>query len=839
MSSSARKGQGKDALSSKEGSNFRQMIQCYERKQYKRGLKLADGILKKHKDHGETMAMKGLILNALKRSEEARELIRAGLKNDLRSHVCWHVYGLFHRSTGDYAEAVKAYSQALRLDPENMQILRDQGLLQMQIRDIKGFSETQRKLLSLKGSNKLAWVGFAVGHHVAGNTGLAVEVLSQYEGTLDAAAAASKEEAKKSSYDLNELVLYKSRILEEDEQYEKALEELTRNTKKIRDRPAAAERQATILTKLGRFDEAMPLWRYLLKDINPENYNYHRGLQACILEKPEYATVLRRNELVDSQQVSGTLSNSVYNAHSAARGTQAARGCELPVHREELSDALVDTFLQLYNELHEENPRCKAVKRIPLTFLPASHAEFKSQLDEYLKAGINKGVYSLAQDIKSLYENQDKVKVLESLLLDNYLDSAQRAFTAIKNYRRTNVSDPSLENYEPCTCLWSFYMASNHHLRLGNLEKALELIDTAIEHTPTTIELYMTKARILKKLGRIQEAAELLLEATKLDLADRYINTKCVKYLFRAGRQEEANENASLFARQEGDPMVYLVDLQTIWFELEAAKSYETYNNVAMALKRFGNTLKHFEDFKEDQFDFHQYCLRRMTLRSYIDFLFLEERWRRHPFFVQAASGMARCWLRLHLDPSLKRDVSRENGEYTEEEWAAMSASEKKKAKQKMRKEKAKKKKNEDSNKATENETEDSENKAKNKKTDDDAEGKSYLKEENPLQKAYEVVCELVKNAPDVAETQALAAHVAALRNKPLQAIKHLRDLKSSTGDISHLSPEKIAQVVNETVKNAQEDSNLSEATLEMIREYSGDIEQITSGLQSISVSNS
>lgn len=65
--------------------------------------------------------------------------------------------------------------------------------------------------------------------------------------------------------------------------------------------------------------------------------------------------------------------------------------------------------------------------------------------------------------------------------------------------------------------------------------------------------------------------------------------------------------------------MVYLVDLQTIWFELEAAKSYENSNNVAMALKRFGNTLQHFEDFKEDQFDFHQYCLRRMTLRSYID----------------------------------------------------------------------------------------------------------------------------------------------------------------------------------------------------------------------------
>lgn len=221
----------------------------------------------------------------------------------------------------------------------------------------------------------------------------------------------------------------------------------------------------------------------------------------------------------------------------------------------------------------------------------------------------------------------------------------------------------------------------------------------------------------------------------------------------------------------------------------------------------------------------------------FLQFLFLEERWRRHPFFVQAASGMARCWLRLHLDPSLAGDSSQENGEYTEAEWAAMSAAEKKKAKQKLRKEKAKKKKGEEAGKTPENDTEDAENKAK-KKTDDDAEGKSYLKEENPLQKAYEVVCELVKNAPDVAETQALAAHVAALRNKPLQAIKHFRDLKSSRGDVSHLSPDKIAQAVKETVEKAERDSILAEETLEMIREY-GDLEQLTSGLQSLSLNKS
>ena len=49
---------------------------CYETKQYKKGLKTADVVLKKFPDHGETLAMKGLTLNCLNRKEEAYELAR-------------------------------------------------------------------------------------------------------------------------------------------------------------------------------------------------------------------------------------------------------------------------------------------------------------------------------------------------------------------------------------------------------------------------------------------------------------------------------------------------------------------------------------------------------------------------------------------------------------------------------------------------------------------------------------------------------------------------------------------------------------------------------------------
>ena len=88
-------------------------------------MKTADAVLRKFPEHGETLAMKarergagrgrrtqarapahpcapypltrqpmqGLVLNCMERREEAYELVKRGVKNDIKSHVCWHVYG--------------------------------------------------------------------------------------------------------------------------------------------------------------------------------------------------------------------------------------------------------------------------------------------------------------------------------------------------------------------------------------------------------------------------------------------------------------------------------------------------------------------------------------------------------------------------------------------------------------------------------------------------------------------------------------------------------------------------------------------------------------------------
>jgi len=73
-------------LPKKELDQFRNLVKFYETKQYKKALKAAENVLKKYNDHGETLAMKGLVLNAMpaKSKDEAKEFVKLGLRKDMR-----------------------------------------------------------------------------------------------------------------------------------------------------------------------------------------------------------------------------------------------------------------------------------------------------------------------------------------------------------------------------------------------------------------------------------------------------------------------------------------------------------------------------------------------------------------------------------------------------------------------------------------------------------------------------------------------------------------------------------------------------------------------------------
>lgn len=71
--------------------------------------------------------MKGLVLNAMGRKEEADEAVKRSIKADMLSSLCWHVYGIISRSNRNFEQALRCYRRALKSDPVRDQRSLDGG----------------------------------------------------------------------------------------------------------------------------------------------------------------------------------------------------------------------------------------------------------------------------------------------------------------------------------------------------------------------------------------------------------------------------------------------------------------------------------------------------------------------------------------------------------------------------------------------------------------------------------------------------------------------------------------------------------------------------------------
>ncbi|KAF3450798.1 hypothetical protein FNV43_RR06887 [Rhamnella rubrinervis] len=703
------------SLPPKEANLFKLIVKSYETKQYKKGLKAADAILKKFPDHGETLSMKGLTLNCMDRKSEAYELVRLGLKNDLKSHVCWHVYGLLYRSDREYREAIKCYRNALRIDPDNIEILRDLSLLQAQMRDLTGFVETRQQLLSLKPNHRMNWIGFAVSHHLNSNVLKAVEILEAYEGTLEDDYPPENERCEH-----GEMLLYKISLLEECGSIERALEELHKKELKIVDKLAYKEQEVCLLVKLGHLEEGATLYRALLS-MNPDNYRYYEGLQKCL-------GLYSENAQYSSDQI-------------------------------EQLDAL-------YKSLRQQYSWSSAVKRIPLDFLHGD--KFREAADNYIRPLLTKGVPSLFSDLSPLYDHPGKANILEHLILE--LENS---------IRKTGLYPGMADKEPPSTLMWSLFLLAQHYDRRGQYDIAVSKIDEAIDHTPTVIDLYSTKSRILKHAGDLAAAAALADEARCMDLADRYINSECVKRMLQADQVALAEKTAVLFTK-DGDQHNNLHDMQCMWYELASGESYFRQGELGRALKKFLAVEKHYADITEDQFDFHSYCLRKMTLRTYVEMLKFQDRLHSHAYFHKAAAGAIRCYIKLYDSPS--KSTAEED-----DDMSKLLPSQKKKMRQRQRKAEARAKKeaeekNEESNASGVSKT----GKRHVKPVDPDPHGEKLLQVEDPLSETTKYLKLLQKNSPDSMETHLLSFEVNMRKQKILlafQAVKQLLRLDAEHPD--------------------------------------------------------
>jgi peptide alpha-N-acetyltransferase len=272
-------------LSSREGNLFRSVIRYYEDKQYKRGLKAAEQILKKNPKHADTMAMKALIINAQGKTDDAFALAKDALTIDMKSHICWHVYGILYRAQKNFDEAIKAYKFALKLEPDSQQIQRDLAILQIQMRDYQGYVQSRFTMLKARPQLRQSWTALAIAYHLAGNLQEAENILSTYENSL-------KSPPPKTDFENSEAVLYKNSVIAEQGDIQRALEHLESVAKDNLDKLAVLELRATYLAQLGKKEEAAAAYRALL-DRNSEHPDYYDGLMK-VLELPEADQVARK-----------------------------------------------------------------------------------------------------------------------------------------------------------------------------------------------------------------------------------------------------------------------------------------------------------------------------------------------------------------------------------------------------------------------------------------------------------------------------------------------------------------------------------------------------------------
>merc|ERR1719259_72447 len=93
-----------------------------------------------------------------------------------------------------------------------------------------------------------------------------------------------------------------------------------------------------------------------------------------------------------------------------------------------------------------------------------------------------------------------------------------------------------------------------------------------------------------------------------------------------------------------------------MWFQTECAYAFKRMGKFGEALKKCIEVDRHFTEIIEDQFDFHTYCMRKMTLRNYVDLLRLEDELRSHRFYKKAAHCAINVYLRLHDAPLKEAD---------------------------------------------------------------------------------------------------------------------------------------------------------------------------------------
>ena len=333
-------------------------------------------------------------------------------------------------------------------------------------------------------------ISFLLGNYLGGEFCVAYDVIAKFfEGVTNEKIMKTAEEKHAES----ELILFQNRCLEKQNKFDVALIHLRNQKNKLVDELSFRVKEAELLVLSGRFNEAKIMWNLLVQD-QGENYRYHTGLQVAVLR-------------LDVEQ---------------SKKMFLLKKLELPSTTLSLTNEQKDILLLLYKS-NSKKFKSKAFDKILLTI--ARDSELKILLEEFIRKSLKSEIPALCQDLFSLIRDSGSKILKDSVefkihpisimvveIVNRFVENLRESDT-FDGLNKEHSEEHSLEDLikeAPGVYLWCMYLQCQFLIRSGELIKALAVIDQCLAHTPTALDMFSTRARILKKCGDLKEATAVM-----------------------------------------------------------------------------------------------------------------------------------------------------------------------------------------------------------------------------------------------------------------------------------------------------------------------------------------
>jgi len=156
--------------------------------------------------------------------------------------------------------------------------------------------------------------------------------------------------------------------------------------------------------------------------------------------------------------------------------------------------------IKLVNNLRDKKIKSKILERIELVL--SSGNLFKQKISSYICHNVKQNIPSILNAIKSIYDLQkDKIEVISEIIIAH--------LKSIEENKCLHVEYTNNEKLDLLTQIcWVYFFGALHFDYLRDLERALVLINKAIDSTPSVNEFYTLKSKIFKHAYMLKESSE-------------------------------------------------------------------------------------------------------------------------------------------------------------------------------------------------------------------------------------------------------------------------------------------------------------------------------------------